>query len=165
MKRTWFLTLPLAALILTIVWAACTKSHSTENPGGPDGTGSNGTVTLITSMTWRYDTSGIDANKDGIVDVGNDSLFTPCTKDDIYTFKSDSTGILDEGATKCDTSDPQTLPFAWSLTNNNTVLTSTANPVLAAGVNIFSLSSTKWILYKDTTIAGFPIRYLLSLKH
>ena len=162
MKLKFLYTLPLAALILilTILWASCSKSHSAEHPTGP-----NGTVTLIASSSWRYDTSGVDLNKDGIVDVGNDSLFTPCTKDNIYTFKSDSTGILDEGATKCDTADPQTLPFAWALTNNNTVLTSTANPVLEGGINILSLTSTKWVLYKDTTISGFPIRYLLSLKH
>jgi hypothetical protein len=160
MKRTARLTLPVVAIVLIIVWASCSKSHSTEGQKNV-----NPTITLVTSTTWRYDTSGIDVNKDGIVDVGNDTLFTPCEKDDIYTFKSDSTGILDEGATKCDAADPQTLPFSWELTNNNTVLTSSANPILAGGVNIFSITSTQWILYKDTTISGFPIRYLLSLKH
>jgi hypothetical protein len=164
MKRKAHLTLPLAALILTILWASCTKSHSTETPD-PISSGSNSTVTLITQTTWRYDTSGIDLNKDGIVDVGNDTLITPCEKDDIYTFKSDSTGIVDEGATKCDPADPQTLPFSWELTNNQTVLTSNFNPLIAGGINIFSINSTKWILYKDTTVAGFPVRYLISLKH
>ena len=160
MKLKTHLTLPLAALFLTILWAACSKSHSTENPNGQ-----STTVTLITQTTWRYDTSGVDLNKDGIVDVGNDTLITPCEKDDIYTFKSDSTGIIDEGATKCNAADPQTLPFSWGLTNNQTVLTSSANPILAGGVNIFSLTSSKWILYKDTTVSGFPIRYVISLKH
>ena len=102
-------TLPLAALFLVILWASCSKSHSSEHP--TNGPGSN--FVLITQTTWRYDTSGVDLNKDGVVDIGNDTLITACEKDDIYTFKSDSTGIIDEGVTKCDAADPQTLPFSW----------------------------------------------------
>ena len=159
MKRSSRLTLPLAALLLVILWTSCSKSHSSGDSNGP-GT----TVTLITKSTWRYDTSGIDLNKDGIVDLG-DTLFQPCTKDNIYTFKSDSTGTMDEGLTKCIAASPQTVPFTWSLTNNQTVLTSTVNPLLAGGINIFSLTSTNWILFKDSTVSGISVRYILNLKH
>jgi hypothetical protein len=158
MKKHLPIALPLAALILTFTWAACSKSKS--------GTGStNPTVTLVTQASWKYDTSGIDLNKDGVVDIGGDSLITACQKDDIYTFKSDSTGTLDEGATKCHVGDPQTAPFTWMLTSNNTIVSISSNTLLSGNINIFSLSSTKWILYKDTTISNIGVRYLVSLKH
>ena len=156
MKKSPHLTLALAALFLVILWASCSKSHSSDN--------SNSRVTLITQSTWRYDTSGIDLNKDGVVDIG-DTLFQPCTKDNVYTFKSDSTGTMDEGLTKCIAASPQMVPFTWSLTNNQTVLTSTVNPLLAGGINIFSLTSSNWILYKDSTVSGISVRYILNLKH
>ncbi|HEY4060391.1 MAG TPA: hypothetical protein VGM30_00745 [Puia sp.] len=158
MKRQPIPALSLAALFSTILWTACTKSHS-NTPG------TSAQVTLITQTSWRYDTSGVDLNKDGIVDIGGDTLITTCEKDDIYTFKSDSTGAIDEGATKCHVSDPQTVPFKWSFTNNATILTATAPPLLTGNINILSLTSTKFVLYRDTTLSGISVRYLVSLKH
>ena len=69
MKRSSLLTLPLAALFLTILWASCSKNHSVDNPNN-----TNTTTSLVTQASWKYDTSGIDLNKDGTVDVGGDSL-------------------------------------------------------------------------------------------
>ena len=154
MKNQARIFLPLAALFFMILWASCSKSHSNNNS----------TATLVTQSSWKYDTSGIDLNKDGIVDIG-DTTVKPCVKDNIYTFKSDSTGTIDEGATKCNVSDPQTVPFTWSLTNNQTVLTVTGNTILSGGINIFSVSSTNFILYKDTTLSGIALRYVVNLKH
>ncbi|HXB90779.1 MAG TPA: hypothetical protein VNU72_00755 [Puia sp.] len=157
MQKHLPIVLPAAALVLAFAWASCSKSKSTD-PGNP-------TVNLVTAASWKYDTSGIDLNKDGVVDIGGDSLITACQKDDIYTFKSDSTGTLDEGATKCHVGDPQTAPFTWSLTTNQTVLAISSNTLLSGNINIFSLSSTKWVLYKDTTISNIGVRYIVQLKH
>jgi hypothetical protein len=155
MKNQARILLPPVALFFMILWASCSKSHSSNNS----------TASLITQSSWRYDTSGIDLNKDGIVDIGGDTLIAPCEKDDIYTFRSDSTGTIDEGAAKCHVSDPQTDPFTWSLTNNQTVLTVASTAFLSGNINIFSTTSSKWILYKDTTVSGISVRYLVSLKH
>jgi hypothetical protein len=99
------------------------------------------------------------------VDVGGDTLIRACEKDDIYTFKSDSTGVIDEGAAKCNSSDPQTVPFKWSINSTQTVLTASAPPLLNGDINILSLTSAKFVLYKDTIVAGINVRYLFSLKH
>ena len=160
MKHRSLLALPLTAVFLTILWASCSKNHSVDNPNN-----TNTTTSLVTQASWKYDTSGIDLNKDGIVDVGGDSLIKACEKDDIYTFKSDSTGTIDEGAVKCNVSDPQTVPFKWSINSTQTVLTASAPPLLNGNINIFSLTSAKFILYKDTTVSGISVRYLVSLKH
>jgi hypothetical protein len=149
-----------AFLFILFSWAACNKSSS--NGGGSGGP--SATVKLITQATWKYDTSGIDLNHDGSPDIGDTSI-TPCEKDNIYTFKTDSTGTMDEGPTKCHVADPQTVPFHWKLTNNESVFTSDVNPILAGGVNILSITSTKFVVYKDSTVTGFSVRYVLSLKH
>jgi hypothetical protein len=148
----------LAILFFVLPFVACKKNGSS---------GSNGpsaTVKLITQATWKFDTSGVDQNHDGIPEIGDTSI-KPCEKDNTYTFRVDSTGTMDEGATKCHVGDPQTVPFTWKLTNNETVMTSNANPILAAGVNILTITSTKFEVYKDSTVGPFSVRYVLSLKH
>jgi hypothetical protein len=147
----------LAVLLFLTVWSACSKSSS-----GSSGPSAN--TVLITQATWKYDTSGIDLNKDGIVDIG-DTTVPVCEKEYTYLFNKDSTGILTEGATKCNPSDPQTENFTWSFTNNQSGLTASINPLLSGGVNIFSLTQTSLILYKDTILLGSSFRYVISLKH
>jgi hypothetical protein len=49
--------------------------------------------------------------------------FYACRKDDFLKFNSDNTGVSDEGATKCNTTDPQTAPFSWNFSENETKLT------------------------------------------
>ncbi len=57
------------------------------------------------------------------------------------------------------------VPFTWSLTTNQTILAISSNTHLSGNINIFSLSSTKWVLYKDTTISNIGVRYIVQLKH
>lgn len=38
-----------------------------------------------------------------------------CDRDDLLIFNANKTGAFDEGATKCDTMDPQSDSFTWSL--------------------------------------------------
>lgn len=49
----------LVALVLSIAWASCSKSSSGNN---------NNNVTLLTKGTWKFDTSGIDLDKNGTID-------------------------------------------------------------------------------------------------
>lgn len=146
-----------ALLLLAIFWGCSKKSSSSSSSG-------DATVNLITSASWKYDTSGIDIDQNGTVDIG-DTVLKPCFKDDIFTFHKDSTGVLDEGPTKCNSVDPQTAPLFWFLTNSDKVFNVTSNTALNGTLNIFSINSSKMVLYKDTTVTGFSFRYLISLKH
>jgi outer membrane lipoprotein-sorting protein len=67
-------------------------------------------------------------------------LYVDCQKDDITTFKTNSEGEFNEGATKCDVADPQSTPFLWTLTNNNTTL------------NISALADFKIVQLDATTL-------------
>jgi len=143
------------SLLTLICWTACSKSNNNN---------SNSRAALIAQASWKYDTSGIDLNADGIVDIG-DTTFPVCQKQYTYLFKLDSTGVITAGAIKCHPTDPATVNFTWALTNNQTVLTTSGNPILQSGVNIFSVTASKFILYKDTILLGTSLRYVFSLKH
>lgn len=145
------------ALAAPLIWTACSKSSSNNN--------NNTRTTLLTTGAWKYDTAGIDLDRNGTIDIG-DTTIKVCYKDNTYQFNKDSTGIANNGALKCDDSEPQTADFDWSYTNaEQTALKSSADPQLAAGINIYALTSDKFVLYKDTTILGVKIWYVLSLKH
>ena len=95
-------------ITLTVAWAACSKNSSSS---------SNSRVALMTQAIWKYDTSGIDLNKDGTIDIAD--TLPACFKDNTYQFNKDSTGILNEGATICYPGDPQTRAFTWSISSGN----------------------------------------------
>jgi len=157
MKRNPSFLIAAAVIAFSTFMAACHKDTSSSS--------NSNSVTLITQAPWKYDTAGIDLNKDGIIDVG-DTTITACFKDNTYTFNKDSTGVMNEGATKCNVSDPQTVNFTWSITGSNPqVLKSNADTLLESGIGIYSISSTQWKLYKDTTVLGVSFYYILSLKH
>ena len=152
-----FLWIPcLMTLALSIAWASCSKNNSNNN---------NNNVTLLTKSTWKFDTAGVDLDKDGNIDQEDNSL-EPCFKDNTYVFNKDSTVVMDEGATKCDAGDPQTSTYSWTLTNGNPpVLKSDVDPILATGLKVFKLTDTRMTVYKDTSYMGVSFWYVLSLKH
>jgi Lipocalin-like domain len=76
-------------------------------------------------------------------------LYDACQKDDITTFKTNSEGEFNEGATKCDPGDPQSVPFLWTLTNNNTNLNISA----VADFTIVQLDNTT-LKISDTFVEG-----------
>ncbi|MDO6433861.1 hypothetical protein Q4E93_24860 [Flavitalea sp. BT771] len=146
----------LLLLTLAINWASCSKSNSDSNSAN---------VTLLTKSVWKFDTAGIDMNNDGNIDQEDPSL-EACFKDNTYLFNKDSTVVMDEGATKCNSADPQTATYSWSLTNSNPpVLKSDVNPILAQGLKVRTLTDTKLTVYKDTSFQGIKFWYVLSLKH
>ena len=125
---------------------------------------------IITSATWKYDTAAIDFNKDGKPETQiPPGTIATCKLDNIITFKKDSTGILDEGATKCTSTDPQTTAFTWYFKNNNDSLYS-PNPIfggLSGSAKVSVLTSTKLEVIKEVTITGYPgtVNVVLDLKH
>lgn len=58
---------------------------------------------------------------------GNSSVIGDCLADDIITFYPDFSLLFDEGASKCDSNDPQIITGTWILDQNNTHLLITAD--------------------------------------
>lgn len=126
-------------------------------------------VQLMTSATWKYDTAAIDADKNGTPDQPLPAgTIENCEKDNVITFKSDSTGTLNEGTTKCDPSDPQTTSFKWWFKDNGAVLYS-PDPIfggLSGDVKVIELSATKLRVTKEVTVAPtYTVNIVLDLKH
>jgi hypothetical protein len=79
---------------------------------------------LLTAKAWKTTAMtinpGIAIIPGGPVITDLFAFFDPCEKDDTEKFNTGGTGVSDEGATKCDPTDPQTSNFTWSFSNNET---------------------------------------------
>src|SRR4051812_42147827 len=98
-------TLCIACSVL-LTFAGCKKSSDNKSKTKTE---------IISQSSWKIDNakvSGIDVT----------SSLDACEIDNILTFSSNGTGTLDEGATKCDASDPQSNPFSWNFASNETML-------------------------------------------
>ncbi|MBV4357075.1 hypothetical protein [Pinibacter aurantiacus] len=82
---------------------------------------------LITSGNWKvasdYYDPAVDWDGDGHTENEVFNLYSACDKDDILIFKTDGSLTLEEGASKCDPSDPQVIEStAWKFSNNESIL-------------------------------------------
>ena len=148
-----------ATLFLAIAAVSCKKDD--DDPVT--------TAEMLTSATWKIDTVGFDMDKNGEIDSPVPGGLDACELDNTLTFSSDSTGVFDEGATKCDAGDPQSTPFTWQLTENDKVLTITGNipGELDGNVDILQLDNASLILSKEIS-SDFPVPFnanlIISLK-
>ena len=101
-------SLLVCSLAILFLIPACQKDD--DNPPA-----SKTKTQLITQSTWKFSTAtvgGADAS----------GYLQACQKDNIYTFIAAGTGTADEGASKCNGSDPQTNPFTWNFASSETIL-------------------------------------------
>ena len=76
----------------------------------------------LTTGTWKLSAYTTDHNKDGIYEENTFAMLADCEKDNFYTFKVGGELIKDEGATKCISSNPQTVTLSWSFMNKQAKL-------------------------------------------
>jgi hypothetical protein len=110
--------LPILFMVFTV---SCKKSNSTPPKTNSD---------YLTQGSWKLSmatSNGADVT----------SSVPACKKDNIYTFSANLSGSMDEGATKCNSADPQTTSFTWSFTTS-TVLHVTI-PLFPGSGNDFTL--------------------------
>lgn len=144
----------IAALLFTVIAAvSCKKDDDTDNAVTA--------VDLIASGTWKIDTIGFDADKNGTIDSPVPGGFDACELDNTLTFNKDTaTGVFDEGAAKCDPADPQTIDFQWQLKNGDSVINFAGNlpGELQGDVNILTLTNTQLIMSKRVVLT-FPVQF------
>jgi hypothetical protein len=95
-------------------------------------------------------------------------MIPTCLTDNKITFSRNNTGITDEGASKCNTSDQQTTNFNWSFADNEANLNISNNvfALLNGKSKIVSLTATNFTLSRDTTVPIFNnVALVVSLKH
>lgn len=71
-----------------------------------------------------------------------------CNKDNIFYYKSDLTALADEGATKCNTDDPQQASAKWKFTN-----TAQTEFDLYGASKVFSFSNSDTLHFTITSLA------------
>jgi hypothetical protein len=146
----------LAFAFLFISAASCKKS------GGDTTTTPKSKTTLLTQSTWKVQSVGLDANKDGIAESDVTALIQACKLDNIYTFKTDGTGTMDEATAKCTGTDPQTLAFTWLFKSTETILSGTFS-FTNSDATIISMNDTNLVVaYDDSATASHLI---VTLKH
>lgn len=93
----------------------------------------------------------------------NYNLLPGCEKDDLVQFKSNKTIVMDEGAIKCNASDPQTMTIgAWALNESSKVLSFTS--VEKFDFKIHTLNATNLVLIAVKTVDGVTLTETITFK-
>jgi hypothetical protein len=156
----------LALLSIGFVIYGCNKDDNDDNSTDDI----KAKVQLMTSATWKYDTAAI-SDKDGNPTMALPSgIIESCDKDNTITFKSDSTGVLNEGTTKCNSGDPQTTNFKWWFKEKGTVLYTPDNifgsTSFTGDFKVVELTTTRLRITKEVTVSPYPTtNVVLYLKH
>ncbi|UOQ72786.1 lipocalin family protein [Hymenobacter cellulosilyticus] len=110
MKRSSLLVL----LSLALGFTACEKDEEVPQD-----------VQLLTAKNWRMSanvTTFVYPAGNARRDVDNYSASPACDHDDFWKFAPDKTMVIDEGASKCEPSAPQSNPAQWNLDATNRTL-------------------------------------------
>lgn len=102
---------------------------------------------LLTTGTWKFSSatsSGIDVS----------AALQSCQKDNIYQFNTGGTGSIDEGATKCNSGDPQTSALTWAWLSNETKLQLSAPLFSGTSGDVTLVSLTETELIGSMVISG-----------
>lgn len=113
--------LSIALLSFVFILAACNDS-STITPAPAVKTKTD----MLCFSTWTVSAATINPG----IDIGGGTKITDlhaqsdsCDMDDFIKFNADKTGKDDDGLTKCDPTDPQSISFAWIFNEDETKLT------------------------------------------
>lgn len=127
------------ALFLSAFFVGCKKDKDK---------GSSQTKTqLLTANNWVM--TALVASTPGENDKDLFSILPDCIKDDFIKYNSNFTILFDDGATKCDPSDPQTTNGVWSFNSDETILTMDGEPQ-----KIETLNATVLILSYTEDVGG-----------
>jgi hypothetical protein len=122
---------------------------------------------LLTNGSWKYDSGGVDSDRNGTIDITIESTgFPACRLDNIGTFQNGGLGINDEGPTKCNAGDPQTTNFNWSLTDSDSKLNISGSGFFGASgqFNVRTLTNAQLSISKDTMVGSFNALLIVNMK-
>ncbi|HEX7844145.1 MAG TPA: lipocalin family protein [Chitinophagaceae bacterium] len=139
---------------LLVVFATVTLFSSC----GKDGGDSPSKNELIVRSSWKFDKAMY-----GVLDVS--SAVDDCLKDNIITFVTGGTGTMDEGLTKCNTGDPQTVNFTWSINDNTLSVTGNIIAGQSGNFTIITLNSSQLVLEGTVSTPAGNVTGQVYFKH
>ena len=114
------------------------------------------TVDLLTAKPWQVSTVALS-------DSGNpipiSQFITACQLDNTYKFNTDNTLLVDEGATKCNSSDPQNPTGTWAFANSDKTKVSIVMPgsVFNGDFTIKAISASSMQLTTTQQLNNIPL--------
>lgn len=156
-----FLIFSLLSLALLI--PSCSKDEEDERSPKTE---------LLTASAWKMTAYTVEPgfptfdNEGNITGTTNDifALFDSCEKDDTYQFNTDKSLIIDEGLTKCNSSDPQKTNGNWSFNTDESSLTITEE-VIPQTVTIVALTQSVLKIKSTDTDEGITFTYTVTFSH
>jgi len=150
MKKNLLFLLLAAATVIT----SCSKDDDDNNSGGGGTPVSN--TTKLCNKNWKMTSFKFN----GVEFI---SQLDACDVDDFIRFNTDNTYLEDEGPTKCDPADPQTLTGTWNWVANETKLVGSGDGLANDTLNVLTNSGTVLKLgYNDQTL-GLDIEITYGL--
>lgn len=147
MKKT-FLRLPVVIFVLLSV-VSCNKNGSSTSK-----------IELLTQKAWLYQNLEVGAGGAWQTDPSFATMEV-CEKDNQTVFKATKAYEVNEGATKCDSSDPQVNEQGtWDFADNETKLI-----ISGETATINQLDEKTLILTGTTTVENSTINYRVTFKH
>jgi hypothetical protein len=109
---------------------------------------------MLTAKNWKLTSENVSITMSGVTLPV--STLEDCQKDDAYKFNTDKSLVVDAGANKCDTSDPQKETGTWSFSNTDqTKLKMTLpNSIVDGELDIKELTSSTLHVSATETNAG-----------
>lgn len=119
---------------------------------------------LLTSGSWHVTAytvdPAIDWDGDGTEESNVYAIMEQCIKDDRTTFTADGKGELDEGATRCNSNDPQVTPLVWSFDQSEELL-----KVQGTDYIIESLTESQLIVKDIQVISAVTVTHTVTFSH
>jgi len=108
----------LLIILAVFLFSSCKKE---EKDPEPNPTPLKTKTELLISSPWKLVATTVDPAIAGTSDLYAE--MEACEKDDLVKYEANKTGIYDDGATKCDPTDPQTEVFNWTWDLTETKIT------------------------------------------
>ena len=117
MKKTFYLFALIIAATTSLVFDGCKKKDD-DPPTKTE---------LLTNKNWKVTalTSDPAVSINGVLVTNVFNQFNGCQKDDLFRFSTNGIYTFDEGGTKCNTNDPQTITGTWAFNANQTIVSVT----------------------------------------
>ena len=154
--------LTLAAFVFALT--SCKKSSSPNEDENPT---TESKASLLAKSTWKFDHAGLDFDGNGTIDANMPAgTLKSCEIDNTVSFNINGTGIVDEGATKCNGGTPQSAPFTWRFSHDETSLTVSAAVIagMSGDVKVLSLGKTQMSIEKVVNL-GSNVNVIVFMKH
>lgn len=119
---------------------------------------------LLTSGSWHVTAyivdPAIDWDGDGTKESDIYAIMEPCVKDNRTTFTTDGKGQLDEGATRCNSDDPQVTSIVWSFDEREELL-----KVQGTDYLIESLTESELVVKEIQVISAVTVTHTVTFSH